>query len=42
MIKSRPSVKSKLNEWYDWLLDHLPKPVKNAASKAFSRAKIVY
>ena len=24
MIKSRPVVKNKLNEWYDWLVDHAP------------------
>ena len=40
MKKSRPVVKRKLNEWYDWLLvDYVPKPIKNAVSKAFSRAK---
>ena len=36
MTKSRPVVK---NEWYDLLVDHVPKPIKNTVSKAFSRAK---
>ena len=39
MKKSRPVVKNRLNEWYDWLVAYVPKPIKNAASKAFSRAK---
>ena len=38
MKKSRPVVKNRLNECYDWLVDYVPKPVKNAVSKAFSRA----
>ena len=32
MKKSRPVVKTKLNEWYGWLVDHVPKPLRNAAS----------
>ena len=39
MKKSRQVVKNRLNEWYDWLVDYVPKSVKNAASKAFSRAE---
>ena len=35
MSKSRPQVKGKLNKWYDWLIDHVPKPIKDGASKAF-------
>ena len=35
MSKSRPQVKGKLNKWYDWLINHVPKPVKDGASKAF-------
>ena len=31
--------KNRLNEWYDWLVDYVPKPIKNAVRKAFSRAK---
>ena len=38
MKKSRSLVKNRLNEWYDWLVDYVPKPIKNAVSKAFSRA----
>ena len=26
MSKSRPQVKGKLNKWYDWLINHVPKP----------------
>ena len=33
--KSRPKVKTKLNKWYDWLINHVPKPIKDGASKAF-------
>ena len=35
MKKSRSVVKNKLNEWYDRLADYVPKPIKNAAGKAF-------
>ena len=35
MSKSRPQVKNKLNDWYDWLVNHVPKPIKDGASKAF-------
>ena len=35
MKKGRSLVKNKLNEWYDWLVDHVPKPIKNNASKNF-------
>ena len=37
--KSRSLVKNKLNEWYDWLVDHVPKPIKNAADKIFLELK---
>ena len=30
-------VKNKLNKWYEWLVDYVPNPIKNAVSKAFSR-----
>ena len=33
MKKSRSLVKNKLNKWYNWLVDHVPKPIKNTASK---------
>ena len=41
MIKIRSVVKKKsnLNKWCDWVVDHVPKPVKNAASKAFFKGK---
>ena len=39
MAKSRLVVKNKVNDWYNWLVDYVPKPIKNTASKAFSRAK---
>ena len=39
MKKSRPVVKNKLHEQYDWLVDYVPEPIKNAASKVFLRAK---
>ena len=28
MSKSRPQVKGKLNKWYHWLINHVPKPIK--------------
>ena len=39
MSKSRPQVKSKLNKWYDWLINYLSKPIKDGASKAFKTFK---
>ena len=35
MSKSRPQVKNKANDWYDWLVNHVPKTVKDRASRAF-------
>ena len=40
MSKSRPQVKSKLNDWYDWLVNHVPKTVKDKASRAFKTLRI--
>ena len=37
--KSRPQVKTKLNKWYNWLINHVPKPIKDGASKAFKSFK---
>ena len=37
--KSRPQVKGKLNKWYDWLINHVPKPIKDGASKVFETFK---
>ena len=39
MSKSRPQFKSKLNKWYDWLINHVPKPIKDCASKVFRHFK---
>ena len=39
MSKSRPQVKGKLNKWYDWLINHVPKPIKDGASTAFKTFK---
>ena len=39
MSKSLPQVKSKLNKWYDWLINNVPKPIKDGASKAFKTFK---
>ena len=39
MSKSRPQVKTKLNKWYDWLINHVPKPIKDGASKVFKTFK---
>ena len=39
MSKSRPQVKGKLNKWYDWLINHVPKPMKDGASKPFKTFK---
>ena len=35
MEKSRPLVKSKLHEWYDWLVNHVPKTVQSKANDVF-------
>ena len=37
--KSRPQVKTKLNKWYDWLINHVSKPIKDGASKSFKTFK---
>ena len=39
MSKSRPQVKGKLNKWYHWLINHVPKPIKDGASRAFKTFK---
>ena len=39
MSKSRLQVKGKRNKWYDWLINHAPKPIKDGASKAFKTFK---
>ena len=30
---------SKLNDWYDWLINHVPKTFKDGASRAFKTFK---
>ena len=39
MSESRPQVKSKLNDWYYWLVNYVPKSVKDKASRAFKTFK---
>ena len=39
MSKSRPPVKGKLDKWYHWLINHVPKPIKDGANKAFKTFK---
>ena len=39
MSKSRLQVKGKLNKWYDWLINHFPKSIKDSASKALKTFK---
>ena len=39
MSKSRPQVKRKRNDWYDWFVTHVPKTVKDNASRAFKTFK---
>ena len=39
MKKKTPVGKNKLNQWYDWLVDYVPKLIKNVVGIAFSRAK---
>ena len=43
MSKSRPQVTNKRNDWYDWLVNHVPKTIKDGASRAFKtfKAKIM-
>ena len=39
MMKNRSVVKNKLNEWYDWLVGYVPKPIKEPVGNAFSKVK---
>ena len=39
MSKSQPQVKNKHNKWCDWLVNHVPKTVKDKASRAFKTFK---
>ena len=40
MSKSRPQVKGKLNKWYDWLINNVPKRIKDGASRALKLLRI--
>ena len=31
MSKNQPQVKGKLNKWYDWLINHVPKLIKDGS-----------
>ena len=39
MNKSEQRVRNKLNKWYDWLINHVPKPIREGASKTFQTFK---
>ena len=39
MSKSCPQVKNKLNNCYDWLVNHVPTTIKDGVSKAFKTFK---
>ena len=39
MRSKRSLVENQLNGWFDWLIDHIPKPIKEAASKEFLELK---
>ena len=39
MAKRRRVVKSKLSEWYNWLVDFVPESIKSAINKGFSTVK---
>ena len=39
MSKSRSQVKNKLKDWYDWLVNHVPNPIKDNVSRAFKTFK---
>ena len=40
MSKSRPQVKGKLNKWYNWSINHVPKPIKDGAKKHLKLLRI--
>ena len=35
----KEEMNNKLSEWYGWLVDHVPKPIKKASGKTFLKAK---
>ena len=40
MSKSRPQGKGKLNKWYEWLINHVPKPIKDVQVKRLKLLRI--
>ena len=40
MSKSRPQVKGKLNKWYDWLINHVPRPIKDVKHSKLLRIRL--
>ena len=39
MSESRPRVKDIFKGWYDWLVNHVPEPIKERVSRAFKTFK---
>ena len=39
MRKNRPQVPSKLNDWHDWLVNHVPKTIKDKVMGLYNRVK---
>jgi len=39
MQQNQSVVKTKLNKWYDWLIGHVPKPIRERASNGFLNLK---
>ena len=39
MSKGRPQVTSKLNDWYNWLVKHVPSTIKDGVSRVFKTFK---
>ena len=39
MSNSRPQVKRKLNNWYDWLVNYVPSTIRDGTSRAFKTFK---
>ena len=37
--KSQPQVKGKLEDWYIWLVNHIPESIKEKASRMFKATK---
>ena len=39
MSKSQPQVKNKLTKWYNWLVSHVPEPIKEKESRTLKTFK---